>query len=1124
MFNNLKKNKQIVAEIGFLFLISLIPFLWFKPGQIIIGLDSGYAINYIQYFNQRIYTWLSSHNFGVDMSIEIGAVIFSALPAFINLIGVPALDVQKVLFVSWFFVLLLSMYVFSRYIFPKKDEWPARIISVIFYTINLHIYSFWLQGEQAILASYVLLPLILLLLLRFVDGKSTPLRSAILLNIVFLAFGAGGIRGISLIGSTIAGAVVLVIYFFLIVKGKDRWKYILKFVRLAFWFTIFFILSNAYYLIPFISSFSLQYGTQIDIVGGVDGAVEWAKSISLHTSFINLFRLNGDNNWYDKPFLWSYPYLTNGILIFVQFLFPILAFLAALLKSDKKEKSITLFFILFALVGLFLSAGIRFPLGFVYEFMMRHMPGFATFRSPYYKFMPVVYFAFSILIAKTLLFLLRKFFSKDYVLVSFVFIVLLLGYNYPFFSNSNFQFDRPFSSMVSVPQYVKDIDENANINSNYRTLVLPPPGYYADIKAYSWGYWAAYPVYSLVNNQTFLVNDAFGYSGDEDNAINSIYEALRTGNLSLFKRLSEISNVKYILISRDIEYNYDKSLSESPEKYADIINKNTNLFRKKWTEGPWSVYEISNSSPTHIKAINSIISISPNTKSQAVYDTDFSYFMGDKEALKFPLKTEGSFSSIDCSSCQLFNGGISPDVSSPRILPTSIFYKLKLWQENRNFKKLSSNDEKVNYLLGLSLKRTTEILRVDFKTKSKAQWIDAMNLLSKNIADVRSVYLPEYKKTQNITVLKRIYDYVNLNLLLLDSGLKLEKVDAKNQLGKVLLKVVDEMKQVRDMTAEDLNKNYWINNFKYDISSTKGEIYLNENSLPRDVNNNILRPESFQIDDDKYAYSGIDLSKLKSMKNVKTLTLNFDLPNLLGQTQRIELNNKDKINNCIVSPIQNYSGTKKYLITANPIENSKSALYIVRKYTPLQVESSPKRKKNQFSPDLVYKFPSAIFNKVDVVFSGRPNDFGADLYICSENNKDPESIFEDVNVAEIINPEVYSFEKRTASEYSLPNISFTQTNPTEYKINVKGAKDPYVLFFSERFSPLWDVYIDGKKNQYHTLINNFGNGWYIDKKGDYNIVLIFKNQSEYNIGLVTTFLSLIGMVIILISKHEKEKK
>src|SRR5581483_11985348 len=121
---------HLIVEIFILFVISLIPLLWFSPGHKVVGLDSGYPIDYVRYFKQRNYTWLSSQNFGVDMSAEAGIVPFNAFQAIVSMAGVGTYSVQKVTFVFWFFAISFAMYLFALYLFPKPHQWIFRFSAV----------------------------------------------------------------------------------------------------------------------------------------------------------------------------------------------------------------------------------------------------------------------------------------------------------------------------------------------------------------------------------------------------------------------------------------------------------------------------------------------------------------------------------------------------------------------------------------------------------------------------------------------------------------------------------------------------------------------------------------------------------------------------------------------------------------------------------------------------------------------------------------------------------------------------------------------------------------------------------------------------------------------------------
>ncbi len=1110
----LKNKKYILGEIIFLFLISLVPLLWFKPGNIVVGLDSGYAINYIQYFQQRTFSWLSSHNFGVDMSIEIGAVIFSALPALVNALGISQFDVQKVLFVFWFLTLSLSMYAFSSYFFPKKNQWAARLIAVFIYIFNLHIYSFWLQGEQAILVSYALLPLFLLFILRFIDKKTSALKSAIYLNLVYFFFSAGGIRGVPLIGPVIISSALIFLYFLFVNFKNEGFNYVKRFLTLFLWGGILFILSNAYYLLPFLASFNLQYGNQVTIVGGVSGAVEWAKSISVYTSLINLFRLNGDNNWYDKPFLWSYPFLKNPLLIIGSFIFPIAAFVAPLTTKIHKEKNNILFFVILALVGLFFSAGAHPPLGNIFILLMEKVPGFAAFRSPYYKFMPIVYFAFAILIGVTVANLSVKFLPKRSILFGILCLAFVISFNYPFFTNSNFAFDAPFSSMLKVPDYVKDLAKANVQKSEYRTLVVPPPNYFGDIKAYTWGYWAAYPIFSLVTGKGFVINDAFGYNTAEDETISALNSSLRTGDFRLLKSLAESTNVKYILVTHDVAFNYDKSLSEDPQLYSAILDKNTDVFSKIWQEGAWDLYEIKDVTPKQIRAIGSMNLIAKDTPVSAIVDTNYRYFTDNSEDEKNSVPVQGTFTSLPCISCGILTSGISADITSPKILPTSFFYPLKLWLEKRSLNRAGTIDEKTNALLGLSLKRTVELQRIDFKANPSPTWMKSLHLLSDYLDQLYSIYLNSYKKSENYSEIKRIQDYMTLQLLILNHGLDLSKLDLQNPIASSLIRDTEKMKNINRDIYTELNPNHWRNTYVYDITNSGGKIDLNSNTLPRDIQGNVVLPVSYEIDGQKFAFSDLNLNQeIPTNHQDKQLTLNFSMPNLFTRSVGKPATIKGEDLNCITSSIPAYSGLKKYLITADVDSHLGGSMYVFRYYIPFTTESSKNLKPHSLVPDIELNFPDSIEDSVNVQFSGKSNDTGANVMFCSAKDIDPAQVFKQIQVTEIVTPEIFSYTNMSQKVNGTPKVSFTKINPTLYRVDIKGATEPYILFFSERYSPLWEMYANNEKNDNHFVMNGYANAWGMNTNGDSTISLQFKNQKLFSIGLVLTF----GFIILQVA-------
>lgn len=145
-----------------------------------------------------------------------------------------------------------------------------------------------------------------------------------------------------------------------------------------------------------------------------------------------------------------------------------------------------------------------------------------------------------------------------------------------------------------------------------------------------------------------------------------------------------------------------------------------------------------------------------------------------------------------------------------------------------------------------------------------------------------------------------------------------------------------------------------------------------------------------------------------------------------------------------------------------------------------------------------------------------------------------------------------------------PEIVFQQINPTKYIVKVKNAKHPFILVFAESYNKNWqasysDVNVNlGKntkvlstemenvkeipyKNSYdidnllfskskenrtemHFQINGYANAWYLDKSGDFTVVLEFKPQREFMTGILITGISFFVCLIILIIFIYRSKK
>lgn len=123
-------------------------------------------------------------------------------------------------------------------------------------------------------------------------------------------------------------------------------------------------------------------------------------------------------------------------------------------------------------------------------------------------------------------------------------------------------------------------------------------------------------------------------------------------------------------------------------------------------------------------------------------------------------------------------------------------------------------------------------------------------------------------------------------------------------------------------------------------------------------------------------------------------------------------------------------------------------------------------------------------------------------------------------------------------------VTFDKVNPTRYLVSVNGANEPFLLAFSELYDSGWKAYLReeipvGRRDkiwetwgqsyisdQDHFLVNGYANSWWIDKTGDFEIVLDFFPQRLLYIGYlvsgISSFFGLSYLMFILVKNKFKK--
>jgi hypothetical protein len=111
---------------------------------------------------------------------------------------------------------------------------------------------------------------------------------------------------------------------------------------------------------------------------------------------------------------------------------------------------------------------------------------------------------------------------------------------------------------------------------------------------------------------------------------------------------------------------------------------------------------------------------------------------------------------------------------------------------------------------------------------------------------------------------------------------------------------------------------------------------------------------------------------------------------------------------------------------------------------------------------------------------------------------------------------IYSTEKEnetledifTTNETPATILNYTKIDPTKYIVKVNAIK-PYMLSFAESYDPLWIAYVDYNKDKSRSVpLYSVINGFWINKTGEYELIIEYEPQRWFYIGSIITIVSL----------------
>lgn len=1133
MINKFKNSINIYFkkywELLVIIFLGLTPLLWYKfPNSLALGHDMGFPIDPIMFFKDRLFLWTDRIGLGSDQTINSAAILIHGLEASIMSLTSNIFLTQKIVFIFWFLLPGLAMYYFVWSIHKDKSQWFVRLSASLFYMFNHFLLQAWFIAERTKISLFVALPLLTGIIIQVIEGKLSTAKGLIFISLVFLFFNGGG--GLPLYGGLLLSIVLAFLFFSLLLLRKNR-KELKRLIFFAAGIVLSFTVVNFYWILPtFVKTFS-SYREALSSVGGISGILAWSFEISKFASILNVIRLQGIPDWYDNP---QHPYsqifLNNPLLILISFLIPVIVFSSLfLVKKAPYLKRYIIFFNILALLGIIFTTGSHPPFGAIYNLFLSLIPGFAIFRSPFYKFAPALWFAYAYLFSFSLYYLTEKS-GKFKTILRFSILPLILIYSFPFFTGIFFNWNNPFSTMTKLSSYVTGFGNwaNSNLSSNDRILSFPEQNLGWNTAIYKWGYWSTAPVESLLTNRSVITNDKV-MTAFEKKLVESIYSSILSGTDD-WKKSAEILGINYFLLHDDFYSNAPKFRTDGPDIYRERFAE-LNLIKSR-SFGEWDLYKLP-LVKNKISVEKNPILISGPTNMLDYQFLDLSSILGvsgiengfvfedNQNKFKNKFKDTTFFKTAIIGSCLFCNNEdkkITLFLPKPTFLPGSIFYPLvKIKEENQN-KILSSNiNSKVDFLLGTSIKRLAEIkqlieLKRDERTINStiSNLSSSTALLSKTMGD-----LNKKDSSSRLLILKADGFLEDENRIIGDMKANASSgvFDNLISLSSDIAKVYQDNKIFEYPYPQDNEKIYFFNiNYPGDWTI----LFKNAEGEKLNVNNIILDGQVVNL-------KGEDLGDYSSF-GIKSLSSGIhEVKFTLQETQNL-IDKISKPTQFVISPVS--SDCRVFEVNSVYPNRIYSLKFDYATERSASSDNGPfveiqQMRKGETSDSRVQLKANSVFQPYNAKISTSNQTYALKISIC------PSPGFEESSTIDINNLSLRIFPVPTAvlmsagtSQTLKPTIAAKQINQTEYKVSVKNAASPYLLTLNNSFDTNWDLKIAGKPFGEHVVSNGFANGWLINKNGDYDLDISYKPQKYYYIGMGLTVFFTISFFVFLLSRRK----
>lgn len=1082
-------------------ILTIVPFFWFKPGEINLGGDSSRLyfydpINYLKNF--PLYSVAPSQT--GEAMVSYFFIPFTLFLAFFKQI-IHSTHLLINMFHSFMLVTsFMSIYLIIIELLKDKagkrikNLQFAAIVGGLFYSLTPVIGFNW--DKALITHNQVFLnPLIFFLLLRFIHRKNVAyLLITLLITFIFAP-------NFSFISAPpfFAFYPFILTYLFLygkfIKKTSFPWR---KIIASGF----LFIIIHSLHIIPqadvFLDRTSNAF-LRVFSLGGVSEGLQYFSSVYPSIKLTNN--------------LAALPQGARSLFLpdLLFFIFPAIVIWGLLLNRRNgdflRKKNFLLLSVFFIITIFFTTANIT-PLGLAFYKGLFFLPGFGMFRNFFGQFMYVFYFFYALVIGHALYFAFSSIKGKKKILIGTSIIILLVVNGWPFIKGDMVNLPIlqtkdtkvPFKMDPEFEKALQFIRKNP-IDGKYLILPLTDFGYQLIAGTQGGVYIGPSMIGYLTGKKDFP-----GYVGF-DSFSEIFLNLVKKKDYKTLQNFFALFNIRYIF------YNVDHKIYESfPEfPYSTMkrifpnhlsINEFINGLSADqiYNSRKFKMYELKGNYLPHFY-ITSGIAYSNNPETVLFLKTELPEYF-------YPaVSTIGKFNDIhekydlvveartkDPATKLFDNSHLHKHQPFASHKPGSIFYPLVLLRESLE---LSSEENNPDNFVSLSLlfatKRVSEldkwknelpsskdtcgkILRVRLKCStwesSLARYEQEVERL---IAWVEKQPIEDWQKANKIKINEQVREHERKLREVIRNSDKSE--DEKTFLLSLQEDVFKKVFKKLKLDMIDPSR------LTYELEVPTGhlgeyEVYLENTDIAKknlaqtfiEINGKIIKPRNPIPSGNWVRLDTVDIQSTKLR-----FSLNFPPKNVLTDSEWQGSGGAEEEILAIYNLLSNNSGglvkrindwipKKQYLISFD--YKTFGDDFVFKFYDRKETKDKRSRSTNLFfekrlnSQDWMIH-QSLITSDLDAI--------SAFMQIINENEKTISKIaIKNLLVTERQFPKiVFRRANGTAEKDAMltrPKITFTKINPTRYKIRVSGAKDPYTLVFLEAYNAKWKLVLPKGQN------------------------------------------------------------